>query len=264
MAWTKLLKYVGIGLMIAAIMAVGFKIGDWWSTRKSADEISKLSVQLSQSAETLELTTGLYSKKVIAYENLAKFLVTKTEDVIALRKQLDDSKSSLLTAQQLTIKWKKAYEAALAANQTEEPIPDPVPGDPVRKRIDFNGNLGPIRATGHTITDPAEAYLKLEQVVPLVLTVAVAQNKDGTWTSYVASSDSEVDVKINLAGVNPLILSQKWYQKIWLDLGAVALGDPGASVGLSYRGERYSVGATCLSTGDASGCGATLGFRIFK
>ncbi len=256
----KWLNFAGGAVLVVAIAAFGFKVGSCSRDK----EIQDLSLQLTRSQETIEIEKGLYATTIIELKHAESLLDGSRGEVALLKKQLDKTGAELLTAQQLTIKWKKAYEAALAASQTEEPDPDPQPGDPVRKRIDFSGKLGPILATGHTLTDPPEAYLKLDQVDPLILTVAVAQNKDGSWASYVTSSDSEVDVKVNLAGVSPQILSQKWYQRIWLDLGAAALGDPGASVGLSYRGDRYSVGATCMSTGDASGCGATLGVRLFK
>lgn len=258
MIWLKYLKYVGLGVLIAVIMAIGFKLG----SRSRDNEMQELAVRLAANEKTIEIEKGLYATAIVELKHAEGLLDGSRSEVKLLKEQLKKAGAELLTSQQLTIRWKKAYEAALAANQTEEPNPNP--GDPVRKRIDFTGTLGPILATGHTITDPPEAYLKLEQIIPLILTVAVAQNKDGTWTSYVTSSDDNIDVQVSLAGVSPRILSQKWYQRIWLDLGAAALGDPGVSVGLSYRGNRYSIGATCLSTGDSSGCGATLGLRIFK
>jgi hypothetical protein len=256
-------KYVGWIVLVIAVLAVGFKFGDWWRTRQSVDAIAKLSTQLQKTTETLEITTGLYSKQSYAYENLTKYLSYKTDETAALQKELEKSRADLLTANQLTLKWKKAYEAVLAANQTEEPPADS--GGPTRKRVDFSGRLGPIQASGHTLTDPAEAFLKLEQVIPLKLTVAVAQNRDKTWTTFVTSSDPNIDVKVDLAGVNPLVISPKWYQRIWMDLGAAALGDPAGYLGLSWRGDRLSVGGMCYASGGSmNGCGATLGVRLFK
>jgi hypothetical protein len=255
-------KYVGYIVLLIAILAVGFKVGDWWRNRQTANEVALLATQLQKTTETLEVETGLFTKQSSAFEDLSKYLDGKTTEIVALKKQLDESQASLLTANQLTLKWKKAYESALAANQTEEP---PVEGGPTRKRVDFTGRLGPIQATGHTLTDPAEAFLKLEQIEPLKLTVAVAQNKDKTWSTFVTSSDTNIDVKVDLAGVNPLVISPKWYQRVWLDVGAAALGDPAGYLGASWRGDRYSVGAMCYASGGSmNGCGATLGVRLFK
>lgn len=258
----KNLKYLGYLFAVVAVLMIGFKVGDWWRMRKTANQISELATTLQKTTETLEITTGLYSKQSFAYQDLAKYLEAKTSEMVALKKQLDDSKASLLTANQLTLKWKRAYEAVLAANQTDAP---PVDGGSSRKRVDFEGKLGPIHATGHTLTDPPEAFLKLEQTDPLKLTVAVAQNKDKTWSTFVTSSDPNVNVTVDLAGVNPLVISPKWYQRIWLDVGAAAIGDPAGYLGASWRGDRYSAGALCYASGGSmNGCGATLGVRLFK
>lgn len=255
MSW---LKYVGFGILLVIVVAIGFKLG---SRSRDAD-VADLSLQLAKSQETLEIANGLYVRQTAELKNAGVILDASRTEVKLLKEHLKKSGAELLTAQQLTLKWKKAYEAEVAAHQTEEPGPD---GSSPRKRVDFEGRLGPIQVTGHTLTDPPVAHLKLEQVIPLKLTVAVAQNKDGTWSSFVTSSDENVDVKVDLAGVSPLILSQKWYQRIWFDLGAAAIGDPAGFVGLSYRGDRYSIGAMCtISSGPTSGCGATVGARIFK
>lgn len=257
------LKYAGIVIAVLAVLAVGMKIGDWWRARGDADQIAALKIQLGQSQETLEIANDLYAKKVVAYENLGKYLEYKTDEMKALQKQLEDTKAQLLTAEQITLRWKKAYEAAVAAQQSEEPNPDP--SLPPRKRVDFSGRLGPIQATGHTLTDPPEAFLKLEQVDPLKLTIVVAQNKDKSWSTYVTSSDENVGVSVDLASVNPLVLSPKWYQRLWLDLGVAVLGDPAGYVGASWRGDKYSFGAMCYaSDGSMNGCGVTVGARIFK
>lgn len=253
-------KEIGLAVLVIAILGIGFKVGDWWRDRKTSDQIADLQTKLAQDRETIVLKDGL-------------FITETTKDLDALQKsraeaaeilkRIDSMKAQLLTSQELTLKWKKAYQAAVAASQTD--VPPPVDGGPTRKRVDFTGKLGPIQATGHTLTDPAEAYLKLEQVDPLRLSIAVVQNKDKTWSTIVSSSDKDIDVKVDLSGVNPQVISPKWYERIWMDLGAAALGDPAGYVGLSWRGDRYSVGAMCYAAaGSMNGCGATLGVRLFK
>lgn len=255
-------KRGAIAFLVLVLLVAGFLGGDAWRKKKAATEIAKISLQLQKTTETLEISQGLYTKIVAEYGDLMQVLEGNSSEIVGLKKQLKDSQAQLLTANQLTLKWKKAYEALLDATQTDDPPDD---GGIVRKRVDFSGKLGPIMATGHTMTDPPEAFLKLEQVDPLKLTVAVAQNKDKTWSTFVTSSDPNIDVKVDLAGVNPLVISQKWYQRIWLDLGAAALGDPAGYVGLSWRGDRLSVGGMCYASGGSmNGCGATLGVRLFK
>lgn len=258
MTVTRAIPIVGVLIAVLVLGAIGYKIGQ----RSRNGEVADLSLQLAKSAETLQLAEGLYVRQTAELTNVGVILDSSRAEVKALKEHLKASDAELLTAQQLTLKWKRAYEAEVEAHQTEEPGPD---GGPPRKRVDFAGNLGPIHVIGHTLTDPPVAFLKLEQVIPLTLTIAVAQNKDGTWSSFVTSSDENVDVKVDLAGVSPRILSQKWYQRIWFDLGAGFLGDPSALVGLSYRGDKYSIGAMCTaSSTTTNGCGATVGVRIFK
>lgn len=260
MTLTKLLPYAGLLIIVLVLGAVGYKIGQ----RSRNDEVSELVQNLSAQGKTVEVYQGLYSSKVIELKSVLALLDTSQKEVATLKKHLEDSGAKLLTTQQLVVKLKKAYEGALAANQVEQPV-DPENPAVIRKKVEFAGELGPMGVRGFTITDPPEAFLKIEQIRPLVLSVSVAQNKDKTWSSFVTSSDNDVQVDIVLAGVNPLLLSPKWYQRIWGEVGASVLGDPAGSVGLRYTGDRYSIGVSCYATNtSAGGCGGSIGFRLFK
>ena len=258
----RLIKATWLGLVIVLVFIAlcygAYRYGKSTEEKKTA----QLAVELSRSKETLELTRGLYTKEVVKYHDLSNLFTQKGAEIDALKEQLKKTDAKLLVAEQVSLTWKKAYEAAVKAIQTEEPPEEE--GGPTRKRVDFEGNLGPIKATGHTLTDPPQAFLKLEQVVPLVLTMTMAQNRDETWSTFVTSSDPNVDVKINIAGVNPLILKEKWYQRLWLEAGATFLGDPAGRLGLHYQFDRFTVGADCTAWQTGNGCGATVGYRIFK
>lgn len=261
-SYLKIIRTVVVVLIIVGVLAAAAKVGYMYATRRYSDRVAELSVQLSKTTETVELTTGLYTKQLIKYDNLVKlFASVDNAEIKALKKQLDESKAKLLVAEQVSLRWKKAYEDALAATQTEEPAGDT--GVP-RKRVDFDGKLGPIHASGHTLTDPPEAFLRLEQTDPLVLTMSVAQNRDKTWVTYVTSSDPNVDVKVDLAAVNPLILKEPWYERIWIDAGATFLGDAAGRVGVRYQFDRLSLGGDCTVWQTGSGCGLSVGYRIFK
>jgi hypothetical protein len=259
----KLLKYVGLVIIFLIVIAIGFRAGDWWRGRQANDEIAALKTELSKHLETIEVQKSVYVAQTIKYATLQGLLDASRAEVKALKKYLDDARAKLLAAEEISLKWKKAYEAVLAANQEEKPSEDPN-GVP-RKMVTFEGDLGPIRASGYTLTDPPEAFLKLEQIAPLVMTVAVAQNRDETWSTFVTSSDPNVDVKVNLAGVNPLLLKPKWYQRLWFEIGASVIGDPSGVASVSYLGERWSLGTYCYTAAAGiSGCGGALGIRLFK
>ena len=251
----KLLKYAGIVVLIAIIVYVGYSLG----SRSRANEIAELTLKIAQREKTVEVQKGLYATTIVQLNGLTKLLDSSRDEVKLLKKQLDDAQAQLLTTQQLVIKWKKAYEGELAANQSSDPPTDPA--SPERKRVTFSGLLGPIQVNGYTITDPPEAHVKIQQTKPVILTVSVAKNKDGTWTSYATSSDDNIDVQVSLAGVDTGILSTTWKQRLWVNAGIDVLGDKSASLGLSYHWDRVSFGVRCSTS---FGCGADLGFRIFK
>lgn len=258
----RVVKIVGAGLLLLAMLA-GLGYGGYrFGKRSNQNRIADLSTELSKSEETVELQKGLYSRKVKEIEDLTSLLDTRRAEVAALRKHLEETQAKLLITEQISLRWKKAFEDALKAVQTEEPPEEP--GGVPRKKVTFEGMLGPVKASGHTLTDPPEAHLKLEQIVPLILTMNMVQNKDGTWSTFVTSSDENIDVKIDLAGVNPLVLSEKWYQRLWIEANAIFIGEPAGTIGLSYHGDRYSFGVDCSAWQTGSGCGVRGGFRLFK
>lgn len=254
----QVLKWVVLGSVIVLVFQQGYSCG----ARKGRDQVSKLTALLAESTETIELTTGLYAATVAQVEDLTALLNTNDAKIAEMQRVIDQLNAEVLVLEKISVRWKKAYEDALDARQTEEPPVEPG-GDP-RKRVDFEGNLGPIRATGHTLTDPPEAFLKLEQVVPLTLTMTVVQNPDGTWTTLVTPSDDNIEVKVDLAAVDPLVLSQKWYQRLWVELSTGILGDPAGSLSLGYYGDRLSLGAGCSLWEGGRSCGLNVGFRVFK
>jgi len=259
----KELQYSLVAIGLGAVAFFGYRCGG----QSREKELADLAQKLVAAHKTIEVEKGLYAEKLIELRDLTLILDTSQDEIKKLKGQLDKTGAELLTHQKLVIKWKTAYEKLLEASQTDETPTEPPPANcpAIRKRVDFKGDLGPIYASGHTLTDPAEAFLKLEQTEPLIVTVSVAQERDGTWKSYATSSDDNLAVDISLAGVNPYVLNPKWYQKIWVELGATFLGDPAATVHAGYYGDRYSVGATCYgTTTNAAGCGATFGFRPFK
>ncbi len=257
----KLKGYLGVIIVVVAVAGasvIAFNCG----SRRSASTVADLSTKLAQNEKTIELKDCLYATKIVEMTSLTGLLDTSQKQVAELKSQLDASQAQLLTTQQLVVRWKQAYEGAVNAHQTDGGQGS---GGIVRKRVDFDKDFGPISVTGHTLTDPPEGYVAVTQTRPLKLTVAVARNKDGTWSSYVTSSETNMDVQVALGAVDPGVTGPSWRQRIYLDLGAFALGGTGASVGMSYHFDRWSLGTSCAAwAGGTVGCGLTAGFRIFK
>lgn len=254
-------RYWAIALVVLGLLAVGY-VGYGCGKRTASGKIADLTTRLVTSEQTVEVEKGLYAKKSAEVDDLKDLVSKLGEDNQTLQKLIDDGKMEVIALNELVIKWKKAYKAAVDAHQGEEP-PE-TPGDPPRKRVDFQGPVGPFVVKGHTLTDPAQAWLEIDQVMPLRLKIALTKNRDGTYSTLVDSGTTEVDVDIKVSAIDPKVFDPKWYQRLWLELGADFYGDKAGRVGLSYRWSRWSLGASCTLGQDTSGCGATVGYRIFK
>lgn len=250
------------GIALAIVAGAGFFLGKGCGERRSAADLAAANQKLATAEETIKIKDGLFAEKLNEIKGLKTILNSKELDITNLREQLAKTKEELLTIQRVAIKWRDLYNE-LVANQTEEPGE----GETVRKRVDFQGELGPFQATGHTLTDPPEAFLNLHQLRPLHLSIAVAQGKDGKWNTYVSTDDPDVEVDVALAGVDPLILRPSWKERIRVDLQALPLGTPAVGYGVSYEFDRWSLGIGCVSSfGDnvGTGCGVNLGLKPFR
>ncbi len=254
------------GLAVTGVITVGLVGHTMYGCGvKSRDsQVAVLASQLAQSEHTVEVKDGLYATQLVEVRNLGSLLDRGRAEVGKLTQQLDESKSVLLSTQQLVVRWKRAFEGTLTAHQMDSGPSPTVPGA-VRKRVDFERDFGPIAVSGHTLTDPPEGTVSIRQTRPLLLTVNIARDPAGKWTSLVTSSEPTMDVGVTLGGVDVgVIPGPTWRQRIWFDMGSSVLGDMGVSLGLSYRGDRFSIGASCFGTTASRGCGLTGGARIFK
>lgn len=258
----KMVGYAGIGLSAVIVATAIGRISYGCGVGSRDDEVADLSSRLAGSQETLEIREGLYTTQLVEVRDLRTLLDGSRVEISNLKDQLEKSKAELLSTQELAVRWKRAFEGALTVSQSDSGESPTSPGV-VRKRVDFTGDLGPIAVTGHTLTDPPEGHVSVRQVRPLLLTVNVAKDRTGRWTSLVTSSEPDMDVSVRLGGVNPGVVRPiPWHQRFWMDVSAGLIGDPSASMGLAYRGDRFSVGASCLIAEETQGCGVTAGVRL--
>jgi hypothetical protein len=180
---------------------------------------------------------------MVQTEDLKGLLDKKDKQIQELDKTLKKNREDLLTANTMIVRWKKAFESAADANQVD--VPTPANSDHpelVRKKVSFEKDFGPIAVSGHTMTDPAEAYVKVWQRRPLTLSLFVSQGADGKWTSRAVSNDENTAVDITLAAVNPYLLERKWYEKIGVSIEAGGATGLLAGVGASYEIGKFQVG----------------------
>lgn len=208
-------------------------------------ELAQLRNDVAGRDQTIEINKGLYTKLSLETESLKGVLNERDGEVKSLLEQIKRNKEEVLSANQLVVRWKKAYEAAVAANQTE--VPPTEPGGIVRKKVEFSKDWGRIRASGFTLTDPAEAVIKVEQLQALALTLAVTQDAAGAWHAYVTSNDENTSVEISVSAVNPHLLEPRWYEKVGFQ-AVLGGGQSGlgfgviAGLGITYRIKQFDLG----------------------
>lgn len=237
MTWLEKLPWLGcIGLTAT------FAIFSSCQGRAHQSELADLRNKLAESAKTAEISKGLYEKAAVELHDLKSLLDSKDERIKALLAQVSSRDEQIVVANQLIVRWKHAYEDAV--NATQPPSSQPVPPgcEVVRTRVEFAKDLGPLRVGGWTITNPPEGHVKIEQVKPLVLTVAVTQAPDKSWHVYAAPDDDNISVDIALAGVNPYVFDRKWYERLGAQLFIGAGGVTVAGFGVTYEVSNWSIG----------------------
>lgn len=256
-------------LISALVLALVFlSIFSYVKSRKFVSEAVDLRNQIAARDKTIEIQKDVYTKLTIQTDDIKNLLDSKNSEVSRLEGELKQNGQQLLNANQVALKWKKAYEASVSGTQTEVPGKD---GN-IRKQVDFNKDFGIINVKGWTLTDPPEAWIYVEQMKPLLLTLVMSQDNNGAWHSYVTSSDDNTNVELKVSAVNPYILEKKWYEKILLSSSlAIGSGDNGAGVlvglGASYEFGHFDLGPSVFFTVTNHVdryIGASFGWRPFQ
>lgn len=239
--------------------------------RSYNSEIVELHNQLAEAAKTIEIKDNLFMKKTIEVEDL-KSVISSWEHVNEIDKKtikelanlLKAKQEELLTANRLAIKWKKAYEAQVEGRQDDVPGE----GDVKRTKVSFSKDFGYIGVEGYTLTDPPQAYVKVQQNRPLMLSLALTQDRKGVWKTYVTSSESDVGVDVVVSAVNPYLLKDKWYEKLSLTTSLAGDSDAFmASFGVSYDFGSFVLGPSVFalySDRVSVAYGANLSWKPFK
>jgi hypothetical protein len=242
----QLTKYLILGLMLALVV---MGLGAAWYKHAYDKRITQLQNEMAEKDKTIEVQKGLYTKLTVQSENVKGVLDQKDTQVRELEDQIKKQKQDLLNASTVVASWKKAYEGLAKATQTEVPADPTKPAlvGKTREKVDFHEDFGYIGVDGWTLTNPAQAWVRVKQNRPLKLTLAISQDKDKAWHTYATSSEENVGVDIQVTAVNPFLLQPKWYEKIGIgiDLGMgtnqAGLGAL-VGVGVNYQFMQFTMG----------------------
>jgi len=245
----KIKKYFVFGL-IGLILVLAFFI--FYQKRSYENQLVDLYNEIALNSETIEIHKNAYEKKTIEVKNLEDVLRSFKEQngldkqtIDDLMKRISKLKEEVLAANRLAVKWKEAYEAEANAHQSEDPVDPDSGSDLVRTRVAFDKDFGYIGVEGYTLTNPAYAWVKVQQNRPLFLTMTITQGRDKRWKTYVTSSEDNVAVDVTLSAVNPFILKEKWYEKLTLNMGM----DVNSAIISPYAGLSYPIGHFNVSGG---------------
>jgi HAMP domain-containing protein len=240
----KIGKWAIIALMIALVALAGFAT---WKYNDFQRQIRELQNKVAEKDVTIEVQKQVFSKLTQQFEDMKLAIDTSTEEGKNLANEIKKQKAEIVSVTNALVKL-KTQVAQGTGGQTD--VPGQKPGDPTRKKVTFEKDFGYALVTGFTLTDPPEYHLELGQgSKPLKLATVVTQQKDGSWRSYVTSSDSNVSFDIGVSAVNPLVFEPSWYEKLKLHLdlgvGSALIG----GIGASYQIGQFDFGPTVWFVG---------------
>jgi hypothetical protein len=244
------MKYAAIALGAFALLSVlVLTVGRHSYEKKIVD----LQNALAEKDKTVEVQKGLYEKLTIESKNLRSLLDKSDVQQKELIAELKKKDEQLLTTSSLVAKWKSAYEAHANAHQSNVQPAGPVLPDPpeavgescplTRVRVDFDHDFGYIGVRGYTLTNPADAWVHVQQNHPLKITLAISRDSTGRWHTYSTSSEDNVAIDIGVTGVDDSLLRARWYEKIGVmySMGVGSLGIL-ANAGITYSFGKYELG----------------------
>jgi len=232
-------KYISAVLVVLLMVAAGALAYQRWDFSNQRRDLNN---KLAKVQKMQKETETAYSRLAIETEDLR----TSKKD---LQKVIDDRDESILALSQANLKLKDKIVRVENAKQTivdrggntVEPDSGEVTGceSDLRVRVDFEQEDDPLKVSGHTLTNPPEAEIKIEWLRALNLELVLTKNDDGTFRVYLDSETSDfipADLKLQ---VDPSVLDYRWYQNISLGSN-VLFGETGLLFGISANYNIFS------------------------
>jgi hypothetical protein len=256
------------GALLLALAFAGFMT---YRDHQRSAQIVELQNQVALRDKTIEVKEGVYQKLAVQTKDLSRFLDEKDAELNALRGQLKMQGSELLTANTIVVQLRKDLKDA---KSTTVVIADPAKPGVKRVNIDTEERFDPFQVTGNATincdSNQGQYEVNLTQRSPIKFSVIVSQDKDGTWRSSATSSTKAFGVDIALAGVNPYLLEEKWYEKLSVAAELGVSTSPGllAGAGVNLEIGKFDVGPRVWATLDGRGAvpyfGASFAWHPFK
>lgn len=257
----------GFSLFLLVILLGSFVVISC-ERRRHASAETELRNSLVSLQKTVEVQKNVYEHSVQRLHDLQGLLDVSNQTNEALLDEIEKAYETIVATGKFALKWKKAYEAVMSATQTTDGTAVPEQCGSIRTRVDFSHDFGYIGVSGHTVTNPPTAHVEVKQNRPLVMTLALTQSKDGTWRTYATSSEDNVAIDIALAGVNPYVFEDRWYEKFAVRESLAVGSGLAASFSMTYAFGKFDVGPTVIVDLDGDRArhfvGASVGWFPFR
>lgn len=194
--WLDTIKTVLAAL--ALVLIVGF-IYLLITNAKEREEKIKAQNKVAELSSVVQEKENLFSRlsqQALSQEEMVEFLKHKNEELLDLIQERDES---ILSLTESVIKIRATR--IIIRQEDGDNIDQNQEGE--RTRVSFNETLDPVRVSGFTLTNPAEAQIDVSYTRPMRLTTAVVQDESGAWRTYIESDWPGVEVEAVETRVDP-------------------------------------------------------------
>lgn len=235
-----------VGIFAAILIAV-IAFGTWKLDQASAKyaELNRTLNNQIALADSLKEVAGGWEKRAFINEGLNDTLGTQNSELAETINKRDEeivalTKANLKLEDTIFMLTEETGEVA------DSVIIDTTSGEN-RFRVDFKSRYGIMNVFGHTLTNPAEANIRISWDRPLELTTILSRTKDGSWHGYLASPDSlflptKLETRVDDSLFSPA--HRPWYRRFIGGLGTTGTGAFGT---LSWESGNNMYGAIYLN-----------------
>lgn len=187
--WTS----IGLGLLVALLSSLGVYLFSKYSEEQKA----RIEAQnrIAEQSEVIRESQTSWSRLATQYENLDSRLSEINQDLTDKINQRGEEITSLSSALAKIRPIVIRFPAESVSQESE--------GES-RTRVSFDESIDPLRVSGWTLTNPAEAEVSVRFTRPIRLTSVITQRPDGSWSSYFDSDWEDLEIEELSTTVNPL------------------------------------------------------------
>lgn len=190
---------LGISTLIFSILGIFFfsKFSEEQKRRVDAQN------QLAEQAEVVRENSETWSRLATQYEDLDRRLAEQGEGLKTVADLIKERDEQITTLSQVVAKIRPTVIRFLPTNVVQTELPSQEGNDQNRIRVQFDEEQDPVRVSGWTLTNPAEAEVSVSFTRPLRLASVVTQQRDGSWRSYFHSDWENLEIEEINTSVNP-------------------------------------------------------------